>query len=114
MASPVSLLADAGRGLWISYRGAIRVPDPDGGIGRSRSRDREAPCGGCPAPCLTACPVGALTERGYDVAACRGYLDSAEGAECLTGGCLVRRACPVGADRRPRDLAAYHMGTFHR
>ena len=113
VASPVSLLADAERGLWISYRGAIRVPDPEAGIVRSRSRDRD-PCTPCPAPCRTACPVNALTEKGYDLAACHGYLDSSEGAECLTGGCLVRRACPVGADLRPRELAAYHMGMFHR
>ena len=122
VASPVSLLADAERGLWISYRGAIRVREFEDEFAlRSRSRDRDPipasgsdPCSPCPAPCRTACPVNALTEKGYDVAACHGYLDTEAGADCLTGGCLVRRACPVGRDRRPTELAAYHMGVFHR
>ena len=108
VASPVSLLADAERGLWISYRGAIRVPEA------VTAEPRPDPCAPCPAPCRTACPVNALSEKGYDVAACHGYLDTEAGAECLTGGCLVRRACPVGQGDRPRELAAYHMGMFHR
>lgn len=108
--SPVRLLVHAGQGLMVSFRGAlalregVEVPPP---VAR--------PCEGCPAPCLTACPAGALTGAGYDLAACHGYLDRPEGRDCMTGGCRVRRACPVSQSyaRLPAQ-SAYHMGQFHR
>jgi ferredoxin len=108
--SPVRLLVHSGQGLMVSFRGAlalkeaVAVPPP---VAR--------PCEGCAAPCLTACPVGALTGEGYDVPACHAYLDRPEGAECLTGGCLVRRACPVSQSyARLPEQSAYHMRRFHR
>ena len=98
--------ADAG--LFVSYRGALALPGrlelpPPG----------RRPCEGCPAPCLGACPVGALTGAGYDVAACHGFLDTAPGRDCLDRGCAVRRACPVGRGRRPEAQSAFHMTDFH-
>ena len=37
------------------------------------------------------------------------------GVECLTGGCLVRRACPLSQSyARLPEQSAYHMGQFHR
>jgi epoxyqueuosine reductase len=108
--SPVRLLIHSGQGLMVSFRGAlalkeaVAVPPP---VAR--------PCEGCPAPCLTACPVGALTGAGYDLPACHAYLDQPEGAECLSGGCLVRRACPVSQSyARLPEQSAYHMRQFHR
>jgi epoxyqueuosine reductase len=108
--SPVRLLVHSGQGLMVSFRGALAlkeavdVPPPT-----------VKPCEGCSAPCLTACPVGALTVKGYDVPACHDFLDRPEGAECLTGGCLVRRACPVSQTyARMPEQSAYHMGQFHR
>jgi hypothetical protein len=108
--SPVRLLVDAGQGLMVSFRGAlalkeaVEVPPP---VAR--------PCEGCAAPCLSACPAGALTGAGYDVPACHAWLDRPEGAECLTGGCLVRRACPVSQSyARLPEQSAYHMGQFHK
>jgi epoxyqueuosine reductase len=51
-------------------------------------RPADRPCDGCPAPCLTACP---------------------------SGGCLVRRACPVSQSyARLPEQSAYHMRQFHR
>jgi epoxyqueuosine reductase len=108
--SPVRLLVHSSQGLMVSFRGALAlkevndVPPP---VAR--------PCDGCAAPCLTACPVGALSAEGYDVSACHAFLDLAEGAGCLSGGCLVRRACPVSQSyaRLPAQ-SAYHMGQFHR
>ncbi len=75
-----------------------------------------APCLTCPErPCLSACPVGALTERGYDLPACHAYLDTAPGQDCMSSGCAVRRACPVSARHaRMPEQSAYHMGQFHR
>jgi hypothetical protein len=106
--SPVGLLVHATVGLWVSYRGALafgeRMDLPEPGI---------RPCDGCPGPCRTACPVGALVAGGYDVPACHAYLDTAAGQYCLGSGCLVRSACPVGTGRRPPPQSAFHMAAFH-
>ncbi|WP_420857375.1 ferredoxin [Marivivens marinus] len=107
-ASPVNLLVHDVAGLFISFRGAIALPHALPAVSETR------PCDTCTQPCLAACPVGALTDAGYDVPACHTHLDAAEGANCLTRGCLVRRACPVGQDRRLPEQSAYHMGRFHR
>lgn len=109
--SPVGLLVHEAAGLWLSYRGAVAL------------RDRltlppppaASPCDSCAdRPCLRACPVAALGPEGYDVPACRGFLDTAAGAECLDAGCRVRRSCPV-SERHGRSPAqsAFHMAAFH-
>lgn len=107
--SPVRLLVSADQGLMVSFRGALAlkedVPFPEAAT---------RPCDTCAAPCLTACPAGALTGAGYDVPACHSHLDTDAGGACLSGGCLVRRACPV-SDRYARlpEQSAYHMSRFH-
>ena len=103
-ASPVALLVDATMGLFTSFRGAIAYADA------LPARMGQNPCPTCAAPCTTACPAGALTPRGYDVAACRAYLATAAGADCHDG-CLVRRACPVGTRRLPAQ-SRFHMQDF--
>jgi epoxyqueuosine reductase len=108
--SPVRLLVHDTQGLWVSFRGALALkerlalpPAPPG------------PCTGCAQPCLTACPAPALTAAGYDVAACHAYLDRPEGADCMNGGCAVRRACPASSRYdRMAEQSAYHMRQFHR
>jgi hypothetical protein len=74
------------------------------------------PCDSCAAkPCLTACPVAALTGAGYDVPRCHAHLDQPEGVPCMSGGCLVRRACPASQPyARMPVQSAYHMRQFHR
>jgi epoxyqueuosine reductase len=108
--SPVRLLVHSGQGLMVSFRGAlalkeaVAVPPP---VAR--------PCEGCAAPCLAACPAGALSGAGYDVPGCHAWLDRAEGGECLGGGCLVRRACPVSQSyARLPEQSGYHMRQFHK
>lgn len=107
-ASPVGLLVNAERGLFVSFRGAL-------GFGERLALPAPAafPCAACARPCLTACPVGALGAHGYDVGACHRYLDTAEGADCLARGCAVRRACPVGRGMRPEAQSAFFMTAFH-
>ena len=109
--SPVKLLVHGEQGLFVSFRGALALKE------RVDLPPAPAkPCGSCAAkPCLTACPVGALTAVGYDVPRCHAYLDSPDGVACLTGGCLVRASCPVSqAYARMPEQSAYHMRQFHR
>jgi hypothetical protein len=109
--SPVRLLVHASQGLMVSFRGALALPHP---VALPPAAER--PCDRCPGqPCLAACPAGALTGAGYDVPACHAHLSAPQGAPCLGGGCLVRRACPVsqGYARLP-EQSAYHMRQFHR
>ncbi len=109
--SPIGPLIHPDYGLWHAYRGAlafahgIELPPPD---------VRPAPCDTCAdKPCLDSCPVGAFTPGNYDVPACIEHIASARGGECLGGGCLARRACPVGVGFQyaPPQMA-FHMAAF--
>ena len=107
--SPVGLLVHDTSGLFVSYRGALLVPErlelPATGA---------SPCEVCAEkPCLSACPAAALGKDGYDVPRCHAYLDS-DGTDCLSGGCTVRRACPVGQNKRLPPQSAFHMRAFHK
>jgi hypothetical protein len=109
--SPLGILIHPDWGLWHAYRGAlvfaerIDLPVPD---------RRPSPCDRCVGkPCLSACPVGAFTPAGYDVPACVTYISAPAGAECVTDGCLARRACPVGAHHRHlSEQAEFHQRAF--
>ena len=107
--SPVQLLVHDRAGLMVSYRGALALrhrlvlppPGPN-------------PCTGCARPCLTACPVGALTPAAYDVPACQSHL-ATPGNDCLAAGCRARRACPQSKSYgRVAEQSAYHMSMFHK
>lgn len=109
--SPVRLLVHDEMGLFASYRGALALkeaiplpPQPD------------KPCDTCTGkPCLTACPTAALTAKGYDLAACKTFLDSPQGENCMNNGCGNRRACPISqAYARLPEQSAYHMRQFHK
>jgi epoxyqueuosine reductase len=108
--SPIRLLVHSTQGLMISFRGALALP-----FEIDLPSPPPRPCDTCAAPCLTACPVNALTGAGYDLPACHGHLDRSGGASCMNGGCLARRACPVSATyARMDEHSAYHMRQFHR
>ncbi len=109
--SPLGLLIHPDYGLWHSYRGALAFVEP---IAVPVIARRASPCEACSArPCLSACPVGAFAEDGYDVAACAAHLRKAAGRACMDGGCLARRACPVGASQAHRPAqASFHMRAF--
>lgn len=110
-ASPVGLLVHDTAGLLVSYRGAVLFDNH-----LSLPQPATKPCETCAAkPCLDACPVSALTNQGYDIPACRSYLDGPDEAGCKATGCAVRRACPV-SQSYPRDPAqsAFHMASFHK
>ena len=106
-ASPVGFLVHDRTGLFVSYRGALVVPwvvETNPGI---------CPCDTCAEkPCQTTCPVGALTKDGYAVPTCKSYLRTSAGHTCMTMGCAVRRACPIGQDLRISAQSAFHMDAF--
>ena len=116
-------------GLWHAYRFALALPvavhrtEPDTDDAakpvrqehnvpvRSMPIDLCARCSG--QPCLQACPVGAYTGDTFLLDACAGHLHSGHGADCMQGGCLARRACPVGSGMRyTPEHAAFHMQAF--
>lgn len=112
-ASPLGILIHPQFGLWHGYRGALGFADA--------LEDAEPPvfathpCDQCAEkPCLTACPVNAVTTAGFDVQGCRSHLRAREGqADCMVSGCLARNACPVGADYRyPAGQLAFHMAAL--
>jgi ferredoxin len=111
--SPIGILIHPRYGLWHSYRGALGfrealdVPEPAA---------EPSPCDSCHERwCLNACPVGAFSGTGYDVAACAGHLTSAAGADCMGAGCRARRACPVGAQHAcGPEQAGFTMRAFLR
>jgi hypothetical protein len=111
--SPLGILVHPDYGLWHGYRGALtfaeKLPLPP-------RDERPSPCDSCDGrPCLSACPVAAFGEAGYDVPACAGHLRTSAGEDCMALGCRARRACPVGRDYiyEPAQ-ASFHMAAFLR
>ncbi len=110
-ASPIGPLIHPVYGLWHAYRGALLIPER---VAIPSQQAVEHPCESCPdKPCLTTCPVSAFTEQGYDVPHCVGYLESADGGDCIDQGCRARRACPVGTRYHYASAqAAFHQQHF--
>jgi epoxyqueuosine reductase QueG len=109
--SPLGMNIHSVYGLWHAFRAALLFPVafdlPPNSAGAH-------PCESCAGkPCLSACPVGAFSGRDYDVPRCIDHNASPKGIDCMTGGCLARRACPVG---RPfaygQDQMQFHMRAF--
>ncbi|KAA1178817.1 4Fe-4S dicluster domain-containing protein [Rhizobium tropici] len=112
-ASPLGILIHPEYGLWHGYRGALGFAEDLREAQTIASSPH--PCASCvEKPCLAACPVGAVTTAGFDVQGCRSHLRTQKGqAGCMTGGCLSRNACPVGAGYRyPSEQLAFHMAAL--
>ncbi|WP_299423930.1 ferredoxin [uncultured Shimia sp.] len=109
--SPVGMMVHPEVGLMISLRGALilptEIPMPQ--------QDTQSPCLTCDALCTTACPVDALSaESGYSVADCHTFLDTRDGSDCMSRGCIARRACPHSSKAERADAqSALHMRSFH-
>ncbi len=109
--SPIGPLIHPDYGLWHAYRGALAFAQS---IDLPPADERPRPCDTCAdKPCLTTCPVGAFSQDGYNVPACIDHIASDRGADCLGGGCLARRACPVGvAYQYVPEQMGFHMRAF--
>ncbi len=121
-------------GLWHAYRFALALPAVAGELGVAAATGNSASrtetvelagviqwptsagdiCTTCSGkPCLQACPVGAYTGESFLLQTCASHLHSDQGADCMQGGCLARRACPVAPDKRySQEHAAFHMQAF--
>lgn len=108
--SPLGLNIHPTYGLWHAYRAAFLFP-VEFDLPKIRSSN---PCETCATkPCLTACPVGAFSNAGYDVAACANHVKTEAGKTCHQSGCLARHACPVGqAYAYSPTQAQFHMRAF--
>lgn len=107
--SPLGLMMHPKYGLWHAYRAAF--------IGSIAAHERPTglhPCDKCAdKPCLSACPVGAFKEDGYDVESCRTHIANLDEAACMTNACNARRACPFGTEYRYEPAhAKFHMKAF--
>lgn len=109
--SPLGLNIHPTYGLWHAYRAALLFPVQ---FDLPQQSAGAHPCETCAEkPCLTTCPVSAFNGRTYDVVSCGAYLKSAAGIDCMEGGCLARRACPVGkVYRYTSPQAQFHMKAF--
>jgi hypothetical protein len=111
--SPLGILIHPEYGLWHAYRAALLFAKK---LALPPADPRPRPCDACAdKPCLSACPVEAFASESYDVPKCVGHIASSRGSECREGGCLARRACPVGRDYAyAPDQARFHMEAFLR
>jgi len=111
--SPLGILIHPDYGLWHAYRGALVFAET---IDVPARIERPRPCDTCTEkPCLSACPVNAFTNPGYNVPACVGHIAAPAGADCLALGCRARRACPIGPEFLYAPAQAeQHMRAFLR
>lgn len=114
--SPLGILIHPEYGLWHAYRGALLFEAELAELGATGGPSQTPIhlCDTCSdRPCLSACPVGAYSEEGFDYQGCLGHLRSGAGEACMTGGCLARNACPYGrAYRYPAEAQAHHQRYF--
>lgn len=91
-------------GTWIAYRALILVDRPVHDGPRAPPVDA---CAGCAAPCIPACPAGALASGSWEPAPC---LDHRLASPSCEEGCLSRLACPMGLEHRlPREALRFHQ-----
>ena len=99
---PLGLQIHPVYGPWWAYRALVVV---------DRALPPGAPpgdgCAGCSAPCVAACPAGAVARAGFSVAACHARRLSAEPCRL---SCAARIACIRGPGHRyPDEALAFHM-----
>ena len=111
--SPIGILIHPDFGLWHVYRGALLFAER---LDLAPPMVGPHPCDACAKkPCLSACPADAFSPDAFDMQACVAHVESPKGKVCSTGGCLARRACPVGrAHAYVAEEGAFHMAAVVR
>jgi len=110
-ASPLGLLMHPEFGLWQAYRAAMVFSNVEEWPQTAPAHHACATCED--KPCLTTCPVDAISIEGYDVATCGGYVKVNPDCHCATKGCLARQACPIATDHQySNDQQRFHMEAF--
>jgi ferredoxin len=99
---PLGLQIHPTFGPWWAYRALIVLDRP---------LPAAAPpgdgCAGCDAPCVGACPAGAVARGGFDIVACQARRLVAEPCRL---SCVARITCVRGPEHRYRDEElAFHM-----
>ena len=99
---PLGLQIHPTFGPWWAYRALIVLDRP-----LSSAPPPGDGCAGCDAPCVAACPAGAVARGGFDVVACHARRSVAEPCRL---SCAARIACVRGPEQRYRDAElAFHM-----
>ena len=111
--SPLGVLIHQEYGLWSAFRGAWRFPAQTFAL--PETIQTPSPCATCAdKPCLSACPITAFTEQGFDSYSCRAYLTAQPNA-CIAHQCQARLACPIGAEYRYlQDVGPFFLKKFAR
>jgi epoxyqueuosine reductase QueG len=100
---PLGLQIHPAYGPWWAYRGLIAIaaalPAAPSVVGDG--------CAGCDAPCVAACPAGAVRVGGFSVADCHARRRQAVACQL---SCAARIRCVRGPEHRYRDeQLAFHM-----
>lgn len=104
--SRIGVLIHPTYGTWIAMRAAFlldaALDEPGEGLGFD-------PCPRCiPRTCMSACPAGAVSDRGWDVIRCVRHRVEAQ-PDC-TAGCHSRLNCIIGPEHRyPEDELRHHQ-----
>ena len=106
--SRTGLLLHPEHGLWLGLRAALFTTAE---LAPTGPLTGPGPCGGCPAPCMQACPGGAMVRSptpgnpsAWDWQACRDFRVD----QPCRARCDVRNACPEGAASRYPALAQHY------
>ncbi len=93
-------------GPWIALRAALLVTEQLTLPGPATGFD---PCPTCTQrACVSACPAGAVSERGWDAPTCADYRGSL--ADPCAPMCHARFQCVIGREHRyPAEAAAHHQ-----
>jgi ferredoxin len=108
-ASPLGLQIHPVYGPWWAYRAALVFKDDVSAVAPSPAPHDV--CQGCDAPCIAACPAGAVRREGFSVPACHGrrLADQGLGPDCRLS-CIARIRCVRGPEHRYTDeQLAFHM-----
>ena len=108
--SPVLFLVHDVAGLMVSFRAALCHPDRL----ELPPLTRSSPCDTCDGqPCISACPVDAVSSDAFEAMRCGDYMKSRSGQDCLNRGCNVRRSCPLSISYgRSEEQSRLHQKAF--